>query len=238
MTIFYSLFENHLTSDPDDYVARVTSQDTVDQDTLIDDVIKRGTTVTRPDLLAALDAYNEALVFRLLEGQRVNTPVANFGMVIRGTFDGADDEFDPSRHLLLPTVSPGALARRRIQEQGRAAKSEAQVPEPNPVQYRDFGSEMTNSVLTPGSPGGLTGHRLKFDAADEQQGVFFVAGDGSATKAGMVMRNKPAELMFMVPDGLAVGGYTLEVRAVVRDKGELRTGRLRHPLVVVGVVPG
>ncbi len=236
--IHYALFEHHLTADPDDYVARVISQDAVDQNTLVDDVIKRGSTVTRPDLLAALDAYNEALIDRLLEGQRVNTPVANYGVVIRGTFDGADDEFDPSRHLLLPTVSPGALARRRIQEQGRAAKAEAQVPEPNPVQYRDFGSETTNSALTPGSPGGVTGHRLKFDPADEQQGVFFIAADGSATRAVMVMRNKPAELMFMVPDGLAAGDYTLEVRAVVKGKGKLRPGRLRHPLTAVALAPG
>ncbi len=238
MVISYSLFENHLTSDPDDYLARVTSQGTADQDTLVDDVIKRGTTVTRSDLLAALDAYHQAIVDRLLEGQRVNTPVANFGMAIRGTFDGADDEFDPSRHLLLPTVSPGPLTRRSIQERGRTAKGEAQVPEPNPVQYRDFDSETTNSVLTPGGPGGLTGHRLKFDATDEQQGVFFIAADGSAARASRVMRNKPADLMFMVPDGLAAGDYTLEVRTVMTTQGELRAGRLRHTLTVIELAPG
>jgi len=109
------------------------------------------------------------------------------------------------------------------------------VVQPNPTAYSDFGSESNNSVLTPGSPGRLIGHRLKLNPADSRQGVFFVAGDGSAVQATMVMRNKPAGLMFMVPDGLAAGEHRehrLEVRTASTAESDLRTGRLHHTLTV------
>jgi len=39
---------------------------------------------------------------------------------------------------------------------------------------------------------------LKFDPADANQGIFFVAEDGSATRMDIAGRNKPSELMFML----------------------------------------
>jgi len=78
----------------------------------------------------------------------------------------------------------------------------------------------------------LTGHRLKVDPADQQQGVFFVAAsDGAETRATMMMRNKPADLMFMVP-ALASGDYEIEVRTITTQDGVVRRGRLRHVVSV------
>ncbi len=48
----------------------------------------------------------------------------------------------------------------------------------------------------------------------------------------VVGRNKPGELMFMVPDGLAPGEYTLEVRVVFQGGTELRRGALDKVLTV------
>ena len=233
MPIFYALFENHLTSDPDDYMARVASTSSTEMEQLVDDIIAGGSTVTRPDILAVLDAYHDVIARRLLEGQRVNTPVANFGVSIQGTFAGASDAYDPSRHVVDATVSPGAFLRNRVRERAQPAKQEARDASPNPSEYVDFGSESKNSVLTPGSPGQLTGHRLKFDADDAAQGVFFVSeSDGAETRATLVMRNKPAELMFMAPDSLAAGDYTVDVRIVTTKDGAVQHGQLRHILTV------
>lgn len=64
-----------------------------------------------------------------------------------------------------------------------------------------------------------------------EQGIFFVAGDSSATRASMVMQNKPAHLMFMVPT-LAAGDYALEVRVQMSTSGAPRVGRLNQVLTV------
>ena len=69
------------------------------------------------------------------------------------------------------------------------------------------------------------------DAADAQQGVFFIAADGAETRAAMMMRNKPADLMFMVP-ALASGDYEIEVRTITRQDGVVQRGRLRHAVSV------
>jgi hypothetical protein len=52
------------------------------------------------------------------------------------------------------------------------------------------------------------------------------------TRINTIMRNKPAALMFIVPENLTAGDYTLEVRTVMSDDGELRRGALRHTLTV------
>ena len=75
------------------------------------------------------------------------------------------------------------------------------------------------------------GHRLKFDASDTNQGIFFIASDGTATRVTVVGRNMPADLMFMVPDGLAAGEYTLEVRAAFATN-DIRVGGLAVSLTV------
>jgi hypothetical protein len=87
-------------------------------------------------------------------------------------------------------------------------------------------------VLTPGGMGKIEGHRLKFDPTDAAQGIFFIAADGTETQVAIVGRNKPADLMFMVPDTLTAGEYTLEVRAILPNRTDLRVGALEDPLVV------
>jgi hypothetical protein len=64
------------------------------------------------------------------------------------------------------------------------------------------------------------------------QGVSFVAEGGGATKVDVVGRNKPGDLMFMVPAGLAAGDYTLEVQATIHGSEGVRTGALGATLTV------
>ncbi len=230
--INYILVENHLTSDPDDYMARVISSETADDKMLVDDILGSGSTVTHPDILAVLNAYYTSIIKRLLAGQRVVTPVANFGVSISGRFESQEDSFDSSRHIVQGNVSPGTDLRNGMRDHSQVAKGEGRITDPNPTTYEDYSSESKNSVLTPDKPGQLTGHRLKVDAADPQQGVFFVAADGAETRATMLMRNKPADLMFMVPAGLASGDYEIEVRTITTQDGVVQRGRLRHVLSV------
>ena len=231
MSINYVLAENHLVEESNAYIGRVMSLGTINEQGLVDEILKRGSTLTRPDILAVLDVYQDTIIDRLQAGYRVNTRLINFGLSIQGTFNGTDDSFDSGRHTLNITTSATAVARQTLRADAQMKKGEAQIVMPNPEAYFDFGSQSANRLLTLNNPGQLTGRRLKFDADDEAQGVFFIASDGTATKASLVMRNKPAELMFMVPAGLAAGEYTLEVRTSLKQHGR-RIGRLRYTLTV------
>ncbi len=212
--------------------ALVQSTGTAELEDVIKHIIQQGSTVTRPDIVSVLEDFFTAIESMVLEGMNVNTPSANYGASIKGIFDGQADGYDPSRHQIAPKVTAGKRYRKAIKEQAQAAKQEAVKPKPNPLEYTDINSGERNSVLSPGGMGQVIGHRLKFDPADPEQSVFFMAPDGSSsTRVDVVGKNKPGELMFMVPDSLSPGDYMLVVRAGFGED-DVRIGALETTLTV------
>jgi len=230
MPINYVLQENYLTPDPDDFRAMVQPIGTADAETVIQRMIEQGSTVTRPDILASLEDYYSAVESLVLEGYNVNTPMANFRSSVKGVFDSQADNFDPGRHQLRPSASPGLRLRTPVQARGVALKQESFKPKPHPQEFTDVNSAERDSVLTPGGMARLIGHRLKYDPAQAEQGIFFIAADAAETRVTVIGSLKPGELMFLVPDTLAAGDYTLEVRTVFKDGSQLRSGRLEAVL--------
>jgi len=234
MPIHYALFENNVTSDPDDYAAVVQPIDSVDLDALVRRMLDRGSTTTRADILAVMEDAIGACESLLLDGMRVN-----FGGLVelfprvRGVFTGVTDAFDPARHSVDVGANPGIRVRNTVRDQAGVAKDEAIKPAPNPLEYRDVGSDTTNDQVTPGNIGQLSGSRLKYDPAQADEGVFFLPTAGGAdTKVSTMQKNKPGQLVFLVPALLVPGTYYLEVRARMRALAELRSGRLDAVLTV------
>jgi hypothetical protein len=188
-------------------------------------------TVSRIEALTMLQNYFVAVESFLLEGYRVVTPAANYGTSIRGNFDSKTDSFDPNRHRVEAIVSPGAHLRRAIRERAYAQKKPASQMWPEPLEYIDWNSGWRNNLLTPRGMGQLVGQHLKFDPTQPDQGIFFVAADGSTTQVEVVSKNTGTELMFLIPVNLTPGEYTLEVRSNL-GQSPLRTGRLEASLIV------
>jgi hypothetical protein len=233
MTIQYVLYENKLTDDPNDYVARVRSRGTMDLDDVVEHMIRQeGSTAVRGDVLSTLEDFFSALESLLLLGFTIRTPSANYRFSITGVFDGEDDGFDSSRHQVVCRVLPGARLRRTIRDRIQVDKQLADLPGPRPLVYTDANSGARNSVLTPGGAGKLTGGRLKFDPADPTQGLFLLAADSSETRVAVVSESLPAKVHFLVPE-LAPGDYQLVVRTRSDgEDGELRSGTLKATLTV------
>ena len=70
MPIYYALFENNLTSDPDDYMAMVQPIGAADLDAIIERMIQQGSTVTKADTVSVLEDYFTTIENMLLEGDR------------------------------------------------------------------------------------------------------------------------------------------------------------------------
>jgi hypothetical protein len=234
MPIHYALFENNLTSDPSDYAAVVQPIDSADLEALVRRMIDRGSTTTRADILAVMEDAIGACESLLLDGMRIN-----FGGLVelfprvRGVFTGATDAFDAARHSVDVGANPGIRVRQTVRDQAAVVKDDAIKPAPNPLEYRDVGTDTTNDQVTPGNIGQLSGSRLKYDAAQPDEGVFFLPTAGGAeTKVSTVQKNKPGQVVFLVPALLAPGTYHLEVRARVRGGTDLRSGRLDAVLTV------
>lgn len=233
MPIHYALFENNLTADPDDFAAIVQVVDSTDLDALAQRMVERGSTTTRADILAVLEDAIGACESLLLDGMRVN-----FGGLVelfprvRGVFTGATDAFDAARHAVDVGANPGARIRKTVRDNAALVKDEAVKPAPNPIEFRDIASDTSNGQVTPDNIGQLSGNRLKFDAAQADEGAYFVlVALGTTTKVATVQKNKPSQLVFLIPT-LPAGDYQIEVRARISGGTELRTGRLDAVLTV------
>lgn len=234
MPINYALFENNLTSDPNDYAAQVQTTASADLDAIVKRIIQQGSTSTEADIAAVLEDAIKACEALLLEGNRVN-----FGGLcelfprLTGVFNGITDSFDATRHRIDVGANPGSRIRKTVRDNAQAVKVESVKPAPAPLEYSDLGSGEINGTVTPGNIGTINGNRLKYDPAQADEGIFFSpVGGGAATKATVVQKNKPSQLVFLVPAGLAAGDYRLVVTARMSNGTELRTGILDATLTV------
>jgi len=230
MAINYALFENHLTSDPDDYAASTQTNGTADLDQIAQRMIDQGSTTTKADILAVLEDTIKACESYLLDGFRVDFGgMCRLSPSVSGVFDGIIDTFDPSRHRIDVNAAVGKRIRKTIRENASVAKVETVLPAPSPMEYVDLASGQTNGAITAGTIGTINGHRLKFDPGLPDEGIFLIdTATSIATRVTAIQKNKPGQLVFLVPSAAAPATpVELEVRARLGDaSSELRTGRL------------
>ena len=231
----YSLRENLLTPAPDDYMAQVADVRSYTLDEIIDLMMEKGTTLTRADVAATLQVYGEVVSAIIKDGSAVNTPLMNTSMSISGVFDGANDSFDKKRHTVNLNITAGTLLRDAVTKV-KCEKTEGVSTDPYITEVKDVVSGKTNDILTKGGVVQLVGSRLKFDAKDAAQGIFFVPETGNPVRASVIAENKPARVMAIIPADLPAGTYYIEVRTKIAEGGKalknLKTGRFAKALTV------
>ena len=231
----YCLRENLLTPAPDDYMAQAQDVRSYTLDEIIDLMMDKGTTITRADVAATLQVYGEVCASLIKDGSALNTPLFNTALTIAGVFNGANDAFDKKRHTVNLNMTAGTLLRDAVTKV-KCEKTEAAGTDPYITEVADIVSGKTNEVLTKGGIVQITGSRLKFDAKDASQGIFFVPETGNPVRASVIAENKPARLMAIIPADLAAGTYYIEVRTKILEGNKsgktLKTGRFNKALTV------
>ena len=231
----YCLRENLLTPAPDDYMAQAADVRSYTLDEIIDLMMEKGTTLTRADVAATLQVYGEVVSAIIKDGSAVNTPLMNTSMSISGVFDGANDSFDKKRHTVNLNITAGTLLRDAVTKV-KCEKTEGASTDPYITEVTDIVTGTVNTTLTKGGVVQLVGARLKFDAKDTAQGIFFVSETGEAVRAAVIAENKPARLMAIIPADLAAGTYYIEVRTKILEGNKsgktLKTGRFNKALTV------
>ncbi|QTQ14546.1 DUF4469 domain-containing protein [Treponema parvum] len=229
----YALRENLLTAAPDDYMAQAADVRSYTLDEIINLMMEKGTTLTRADVAATLQVYGEVVSAIIKDGSAVNTPLMNTSMSISGVFGGANDSFDKKRHTVNLNITAGTLLRDAVTKV-KCEKTEGASTDPYITEVTDIVTGAVNTTLTKGGVVQLVGSRLKFDAKDEAQGIFFVPETGEAVRAAVIAENKPARLMAIIPADLAAGTYYIEVRTKIDMGGKKlkthKTGRFNKPL--------
>lgn len=234
MSIKYSLIENMLTPDPNDYYPQVQITARAGLEDLAARMISLGSTVGKADILAVLSLLDETTEALVLEGYRVDLAgIVDVYPRMQGVFNGPGDGFDKSRHTIGVTASPSPGFISRIRRDASVSKEETLKPAPNPVEFRDAATATSNGPVTKGNIGTLSGSRLKIDPTNLDEGVFFLATSGGVeTKVATISNNKPGQLVFLIPATLASGEYNVQVRARLFGSAEIRSGTLDSTLSV------
>lgn len=231
MPIKYYLQPNTATPDPNDQSARILPNEVLDAASVIQKMLKRGTTLTETDIKAALTLLFDVISDEVAAGNHVNLPVANFRPSITGVFASITDSFDASRHTRKGTISQGVLLSEKMQK-ASVEKILQPIRMPVLLEYLDINTAATNSNLTPGGIGQIVGEELKFDISKAEEGIFFVATNGTETKVSVLASRTEGKLVFSIPTTLVAGTYTLEVRRAYTKDNQIRIGTLVDTLTV------
>ena len=232
----YSFWDNPLTEDPTDKVARLENVKSLTKDEIIERIVKRGNTLTRTDLLAAINAYEEEIGYITEEGNTVNTPLFNTSLSISGVFKNADDSFDPKRHTIKVNVGAGTFLKEAASKI-KLTKVQSTASLPIITSVKDTLSSEGSEAFSvkAGSVIEIAGAKLKFDQTDEEQGIFFVGSD--TVRLTKIVEAKPSRVIAVLPPDTAKGEYTVEIRTKTttntKTTKKVKRGIFEHTITVI-----
>jgi DNA-binding domain/Domain of unknown function (DUF4469) with IG-like fold len=233
MAIKYYLHQNAIAQDPEIHRAIVVPHEVHDLQSIIKQMLKRGTTLSEADILAALHLLFEVVVQEVQEGNHVNLPIVNIRPGIAGSFTTALDQFDASRHRLKTTTSSGVLLNKNI---NKTSVEKVNRPLASPIlnAFFDIKSATINDIISPNGIGQIVGNHLKFNNSNPSEGVFFVNAANEFFQASIFATRHPTKLVFSIPEALPPGNYTLEVKkAFGISTSTVRKSTLPYTLKVV-----
>ena len=232
--IKYGLYGNAANQKDGQLHGRVHHNKTISTKALIKKMVAKKTTIGEAEIVGAVSLLGDVLAESFKDGFGVTLDgVGTLTLSINGQFDGAHDSFDPERHQLNINIRPSVALVKQLNTEGDLHKEEASSPAPALNTLTDVVSKTRNEILTQGHLCTVRGYRLRFDAAQMDEGVFLIDNETQkAYKVEEVSKNMPSEIIFNVPTIDAVH-VTLQVRSRLgRNVKTLRVGTLSGRLRV------
>jgi hypothetical protein len=231
MPLRYGLIENPLTGDPDDYMAVTFDNQTVGIDGIVERMVSRGSTVTKAEALGTLEEFNLAVCEIVKDGFNVNTELFSVYPTVAGVFNDASEGFNSSKHSINLNLRAGQRLTEAI---ANLSVEKVTVTESKPVLqlFTDLKSGAINESASKGQIVSIKGALLKISGEASLVGVFFIAADGTETQITDFVKNKPSELLFFIPEDLAVGSYDVEVRTVLTSHKSVSVGQLSNKIAI------
>ena len=114
-TIKAYLYDNMLTENPNDFVARVSTERSLNVKDICDSAQARGgADVSAAAMEHAVNLFLKEMGYRLCDGFGVNTGWFVAAPHIKGVFNSPADRFDPTRHRVLFELQQGSELRKEL----------------------------------------------------------------------------------------------------------------------------
>jgi len=225
MPIEYEVVENKL--QPGTYYPRVVAGDAVGLDHMLPNIVTK-TALSATDVRGAISALIEEVTTVLADGRPVRLDgLCRFSMSLSETLTEPDAVVSPAVAVRVNARTDSAL-QGAVSAAARVSKTVRGLKKPVIVSYVDVASGARDRYA-PASIGRISGDNLKLDASDAAQGVFFVAANGSETRAQVYSHIGSTRIDLLTPAGLS-GTQGLVIRTRYSAAGGLRAETYAHEL--------
>ena len=212
-TIKAALYDNVLTPNPNDFMARVQSERSLNvKDVCRAAVTRGGADISEAAMEHAVNLFLKEMGYSLCDGFAVNTGWFTASVSIRGVFDSANEKFNAAKHTVLFDFKQGSLLRKELGAVSVVITGVAQAAL-YIAQVTDVKTASVNDLLTPNRNLRIGGSKIKIAGDNAACGVWFVNQDTkerTRVDNDDIVTNNPSELVIVIP-GLETGTYTLEV---------------------------
>lgn len=231
MSLFVTPYKNHFKPGEERFFARTHGSGHVSFDKLVETMAQGRTLITAPDIAAILILFKETVARLVADGKTVHTPMGSFYLCATGRLESEDQAFTPgqSEHavtLHFRTAKDYADELTATVDIERAERTDRLAPVIRTVSCPDRAAE---EPVKAGDYLCIEGKRIKFDKANQAEGIFFI--NGSTHRAAQYAMVSPRMVMAKIPPDLEPGSYAVAVRTMPTGK-ETKEGRLKSELAV------
>ena len=207
------LYKNHFTENPEEYIAKVISEQTLKTADICKEAVERGgADTTVQAMIHNVNLFLKEMAYQICNGYAINTGYFQANTLIKGTFSNPLEEFDPKKHNVNFLFKSGNLLKQeipkiRVKVNGLAGKMSFITD------LTDIKTGSVNNLLTPNRNLKINGTKIKI-VGDDSTGIFFThqpSGDIYKVDSMDIVSNKPSELIIIIPD-LRKGTYTLSLK--------------------------
>jgi len=207
------LYNNVLTENPNDFIAKVASEKSLNiKDICLAATTRGGSDVSAAAMEHAVNLWLKEMGYSLCDGFSVNTGWFTAQACIRGSFYSPTEKFSPEKHSVSFDFNKGSLLRKELESVEVNILGVADVLL-FIAQVADVKTGSVNDLLTPNRNLKVSGGKIKIAGENEQNGVYFVnQGTSERVKVDStdIVTNNPSELIIVIP-ALVAGEYKLEV---------------------------
>jgi hypothetical protein len=206
------LYDNLLTENPNDLIARVDSERSLSiKNIAVSATTRGGANIPAASIEHAVNIWFREMAYNLCDGYGINTEWFSVMPTIRGVFSSPRETFNSGKHTILFDFRQGRLLRKELETVTVEILGLADTSL-NIMQVTDVKTGSVNDLLTPGRNLKISGYKLKIAGNNPNNGIYFVNDAAERIKVDVsdMAVNNPSELIIIIPE-LKEGTYQLEV---------------------------
>lgn len=221
------LYDNFLTEDPNDFVARVQSERSLNVKDICQTAATRGgADISAASMEHAVNLWLKEMAYQLCDGFSVNTGWFTASTHIKGVFNSPNETFNSSKHTLSFEFQQGSQLRKEINtvEVDILGVADASL---FVGQVIDVKTGSVNDLLTANRNLKISGNKLKIAGENEANGIYFInqsTQERTKVDATDIVTNNPSELIIVIP-ALAAGTYKVEITTQYTPSNLLKEAR-------------